>query len=80
MIWLRRLSGFARRPERVLESVDTQSNPAALEAPLSRPATRVGRWLLFEGGHSVRLPRWQHLLFALGLKTSYPTPNERRLV
>ena len=35
-----------------------------------RPATRVGRYLLFEGGRTVRLSRVEQFLFAIGLKTS----------
>jgi len=43
-----------------------------------RPATRVGRYLLFPGGRVTRLSRREQLLFALGLKTSMSTTTERR--
>ena len=44
-----------------------------------RPATRVGRWLLFEGGHCVRVSLRHYLLFVFGLKTTYPTPNQQEV-
>jgi hypothetical protein len=44
--------------------------------PVPRPATRVGRHLLFPGGRVARLSRREQLLFAIGLKTS--TTNHER--
>lgn len=34
----------------------------------TNPATRIGRYLLFPGGHVVRLSRWQQALYAFGGK------------
>jgi len=44
-----------------------------------RPATRYGRDVVFPGGHTVRLSRWQHLLFALGIRTHLSVnPHQER--
>lgn len=45
---------------------------------MTRPATRIGRYLLFEGGHVVRLSRLEQLLFAIGLKTTTNNPAPER--
>lgn len=37
-----------------------------------RPATRIGRYLLYPGGHIVRLSRRDQFLFAVGLKRRIP--------
>jgi len=39
-----------------------------------RPATRIGRSVIFEGGGILRLSRWEWALFALGLKTTVKRP------
>jgi hypothetical protein len=49
---------------------------ADVDRRLSRPVTRVGRYLIFPGGRVVRLSRREQLLFAIGLKTS--TTNHER--
>lgn len=42
-----------------------------------RPATRIGRAVIFPGGHTVRLSRREQLLFALGLKSTVnPAPRK----
>lgn len=38
-----------------------------------RPATRIGRTVIFPGGRCVRLSRWAQLLFALGVRKSMST-------
>lgn len=44
----------------------------------TRPATRIGRTLLFPGGRIAQLSRTQRLLFALGLRKSLSTPHHER--
>ena len=53
-----------------------KSHPTTLRAP--RPATRIGRTVLFEGDAVIQLSRIQRLLFALGLRKSLSTPHHER--
>jgi hypothetical protein len=47
--------------------------------PVPRPATRIGRTVIFPGGAVIQLSRIQRVLFALGLRKSLSTrTNERR--
>jgi hypothetical protein len=39
-----------------------------------RPATRVGRYLLFQGGLIVKLSRLEQFLYAIGWLTTVRTP------
>jgi hypothetical protein len=48
-------------------------DPPNCPTRVPRPATRVGRHLLFPGGRVTRVSRWEQLLFAIGLKTSTTT-------
>jgi hypothetical protein len=41
---------------------------AEVDAELARPATRVGRWVMFEGGESRRLGLTEFLLIKAGVK------------
>ena len=43
-----------------------------------RPATRIGRTVIFLGGAVVQLSRWERLLFATGLRKSLSTPHHER--
>lgn len=49
-------------------------------APLStgRPATRIGRTVIFEGGRTVRLSLADWALFALGIRTHLSTRTKER--
>lgn len=43
-----------------------------------RPATRVGRSLIFEGGGLVQLSRWQWFLYVIGWNDMYVHKEPRQ--
>lgn len=45
--------------------------------PYRPVATRVGRLLIYPGGHMERISRWEQFLFATGLKTTTTRKESR---